>query len=62
MTTDQAQYEKFMAKLSKSGLELQKDFKSLSPENQARVTREVNDYLKGFGYAITISDLLRRSF
>ena len=62
MTTDQAQYEKFMAKRSKSGLELQKDFKSLSPENQARVTQEVNDYLKGLGYAITISDLLRRPF
>ena len=34
MTADQGQYEKFMAKLSKSGLELQKDFSRLSPENQ----------------------------
>lgn len=32
MTADQGQYEKFMAKLSKSGLELQKDFSRLSPE------------------------------
>lgn len=36
MTADQRQYEKFMAKLSKSGLELQKDFSRLSPENQKR--------------------------
>ena len=62
MTTDQAQYEKFMAKFFKSGSELQKDFKRLSPEIQARVTREVNDHLKGFGYAITISGLLQRPF
>ena len=38
MTADQGQYEKFMAKLSKSGLELQKDFSRLSPENQKRWT------------------------
>ena len=42
MTADQGQYEKFMAKLSKSGLELQKDFSRLSPENQKRFMQEVN--------------------
>ena len=41
MTADQGQYEKFMAKLSKSGLELQKDFSRLSPENQKRFMQEV---------------------
>ena len=54
MTADQGQYEKFMAKLSKSGLELQKDFSRLSPENQKRFMQEVNQRLKCFGHAVTI--------
>ena len=46
MTADQGEYEKFMAKLSKSGLELQKDFSRLSLENQKRFMQEVNQRLK----------------
>ena len=60
MTADQGQCEKFMAKLSKSGLELQKDFSRLSPENQKRFMQEVNQRLKCFGHAVTITDILHR--
>ena len=60
--TSQQKYEYFTAKLLKSISEVCDDFSKLSPGNQARVTREVYDHLKGFGYAITISDLLRRPF
>ena len=60
MTADQGQYEKFMAKLSKSGLELQKD--RLSPENQKRFMQEVNQRLKCFGHAVTITDILQSLF
>ena len=59
MTADQGQYEKFMAKLSKSGLELQKDFSRLSPENQKRFMQEANQRLKCFGHAVTIADILQ---
>ena len=62
MTADQGQYEKFMAKLSKSGLELQKDFSRLSPENQKRFMQEVNQRLKCFGHAVTITDILQSLF
>lgn len=62
MTADQGQYEKYMAKLSKSGLELQKDFSRLSPENQKRFMQEVNQRLKCFGHAVTIADILQSLF
>lgn len=62
MTADQGQYEKFMAKLSKSGLELQKDFSHLSPENLKRFMQEVNQRLKCFGHAVTITDILQSLF
>ena len=60
--TSQQEYESFIAKFLKSISEVRDDFSKLSPGNQARVTQEINDHLKGFGYAITISDLLRRPF
>lgn len=60
--TSQQEYEYFIANLLRSISEVRDDFFKLSPKNQARVTREVNDHLKGFGYAITISDLLWRPF
>ena len=62
MTADQGQYEKFMAKLSKSGLELQKDFSRLSPENQKRFMQEVNQRLKCFGHAVTLPIFYRVYF
>lgn len=56
----QQEYEQFMAKLFKSALDIQSDFKNLSFENQQRFFNEANAFLKGYGCVIAIEDLLRR--
>ena len=51
------EYEQFIAKLTKSAYDLQRDFGELSPENQQRVQRDLEPLLRGFGFAITIDTL-----
>lgn len=54
----QQEYEQFMAKFFKAVRDTQNDFKNLSSENQQRFAQEANAFLKSFGYAITVEDLM----
>lgn len=58
----QQEYEIFMAKLMKAKQDIIDDFNHLSPENQRRFAYEVNALLRGYGYTITLEDLMRRWF
>lgn len=56
----QQEYEQFLAKFLKTIQDLKSDFNDLSPENQQRFAYEANAFLKGYGYAITVEDLMRK--
>lgn len=55
----QQEYEKFLAKFSKTVHELKNDFNNLSHENQQRITQEANAVLREYGRAITFEDLMQ---
>lgn len=55
----QQEYEQFMAKLFKSALDIQSDFKNLSFENQQLIAQKANAALRRYGHAITVEDLMR---
>lgn len=58
----QHEYEQFLAKFLKTIRDIKNDFNHLSPENQQRFAKEANAVLKGYGYAITAEDLIRKHF
>lgn len=55
----QQEYEKFLAKFSKTVYDLKNDFNNLSPENQQRIAQEANAILREYGRAITFEDLMQ---
>ena len=58
----QQEYEKFLAKFLKTVQDVRRDFDELSPENQQRFLQEANKFLKGYGYAITVEDLVHTCY
>lgn len=58
----QQEYDLFVAKVSKAVQDIKDDFDHLSPENQKRFAEMASALLKGYGYAITAEDLLRKLF
>ena len=55
----QQEYEQFLVKFLKTVQDTKDDFNHLSPENQQRFAKEVNAVLRGYGYAITVEDLMQ---
>lgn len=58
----QQEYEQFLAKFLKTIRDIKKDFNDLSSGNQQRFAQEANAVLKGYGYAITVEDLMQKCF
>lgn len=56
----QQEYDLFVAKVSNAVQDIKDDFDHLSPENQKRFAETASALLKGYGYAITVEDLLRK--
>ena len=56
----QQEYEQFMVKFSKAIRDIKDDFHHLSPENQQRISKEANAFLREYGRAITLEDLMRK--
>ena len=56
----QQEYEQFLAKFLKTIQDIKDDFNHLSSENQQRFANEANLALKGYGYAITVEDLMQK--
>ena len=58
----QKEYEQFLAKFLKTIQDIKDDFNHLSSENQQRFAKEANTALKGYGFAITVEDLIKKHF
>ena len=56
----QKEYDEFIAKALKAGQDIRNDFDNLSEENKLRFRQQANAVLKGYGYAITIEELMQR--
>ena len=56
----QQEYEQFLVKFSKIIRGIKDDFNHLSPENQQRFAKDANAVLRGYGYVITVEDLMQK--
>ena len=60
--TSQQEYEKFVAKLSKTAFDLNAEFEKLSVENQKHFAENMNVLLESYGFSAALKYLQQNDF
>lgn len=60
--TSQQEYERFVAKLSKTAFDLKAEFEKLSVENQKRFAENMNVLLESYGFSAALKYLQQNDF
>ena len=60
--TSQQEYEKFVAKLSKTAFDLNTEFERFSVKNQKRFAENMNVLLESYGFSTALKYLQQNNF